>query len=96
MSLFFFYFLKSIFLSHNELFFHWPCVQVHRKHIYNLWYTPLSWMSSQGLPGEPTAEGGCQCHPVLRYPELWKGVEDAGAPRVPEGIWEAVAWAWPC
>lgn len=36
-------------------------------------------------------EGAGQCHPVLRYPELWKGVEDAGAPRVPEGIWEAAA-----
>lgn len=44
----------------------------------------------------PDSEESGQCHPVLRYPELWKGVEDAGAPRVPEGIWEAAAWAWPC
>lgn len=86
----FFFFLKSTLLSHNQLFFHWPCVKVHRKHIYSLWYRPLSGLSSQGLTGAGSREGG-QCHPVLRYPELWKGVEDAGAPRVPVGIWEAAA-----
>lgn len=42
LSSFYFIFLKSILLSHNQLFFHWPCVQVHRKHIYSVWYTPLS------------------------------------------------------
>lgn len=34
-------FFKSTLLSHSQLFFHWPYVQVHRKGIYSLWYMPL-------------------------------------------------------
>lgn len=86
----FLFFLKSTLLSHNQLFFHWPCVQVHRKRIYSVWYMPPHDEFS-GAARHRRQEGAGQCHPVLRYPELWKGVEDAGAPRVPEGIWEAAA-----
>lgn len=39
---FFSFILKSTLLSHNQLFFHWPCVQVHRKHYLQLMvHTPL-------------------------------------------------------
>lgn len=69
-------YIENIYMSNDRISSH-HCLQVCGAFILKRWHAGGAW-------------GGCQCHPVPRYPAVWKGAEE-GAPRAPPGSGEGVA-----
>lgn len=76
------YFFKKYPFIPQSAVFPLACVQVHRKHIYSLWYTPLSCRVLGGCRGQRQGERSVPpCAQVPRAVERGRGRRSSTSPR---------------
>lgn len=89
-------FFKVPFYPTISCFFHWPRVQVHRKGIYSLWYTPLSGRVLKGRIWEGGDVSATQCSGTpscgmgSRMRDLHESQKASGGRRPVPGLVESV------